>query len=321
VPALARELRQHPGVIAVAQALQPPGRFGGSITAGTDEDGKPFSIQFSGTEVDAGFIPALGIEIVAGRNFSPELQGGRQFIVNETMARQMNWDEPVGRSIFDGRVIGVVRDFHFSSLREPIGPVMLGLLSDDPSGTAEARRPFVQRMLIIRVSGADFAGTLRHIEAVLRRFDPANPFEYTLLDETLGQLYATEQRMLALIATFAALCVLIACLGLLGLTAFATERRAREIAIRKVLGASSRQVVMLLARRILVLIGVGGVIAAGIAWLVMDEWLAGFAYRVRVSPALLALAIALAAAVALATVTLQSLRTARADPAESLRAE
>jgi putative ABC transport system permease protein len=321
VPALARELRQHPGVIAVAQAQQPPGRFGSSITAGTDQDGKPWSLQFSGTDVDAGFIPALGVEIVAGRNFSPELQGGRQFIINETMARQLDWDETVGRSIFDGRVVGVVRDFHFSSLRDPIGPVLLGLLSDDPAGTAEARRPFVQRMLIIRVSGQDFAGTLRHIEAVLRRFDPANPFEYTLLDETLGQLYATEQRMLALIATFAALCVLIACLGLFGLTAFATERRAREIAIRKVLGASSRQVVMLLARRILVLIGVGGVIAAGIAWFVMDEWLAGFAYRVSVSPALLVLSIALAAAVALATVTLQSLRTARADPAESLRAE
>jgi putative ABC transport system permease protein len=179
----------------------------------------------------------------------------------------------------------------------------------------------VQRTLIIRISGRDFEGTMKHIEAVMRRFDPANPFEFTLLDESLGSLYETEHRMLTLIAIFATLCIFIACLGLFGLTAFATESRAREIAIRKVLGASSWQVVMLLARRILVLIGVGGVIAAAVTWNVMDEWLAGFAYRVNVNPLLLVLAVVLAAAVALATVTLQSVRTARADPADALRGE
>src|SRR5690606_15024793 len=158
-------------------------------------------------------------------------------------------------------------------------------------------------------------------EEVMRRFDPANPFEYRLLDQTLGELYQTEQRMLALIATFAALCILIACLGLYGLTAFATERRAREIAIRKVLGASSWHVVMLLGRRVLLMIVVGGAIAAALAWLVMREWLAGFAYRVDVNPALLAVAVVLAALVALVTMMLQSMRAARADPAAALRGE
>jgi putative ABC transport system permease protein len=124
-----------------------------------------------------------------------------------------------------------------------------------------------------------------------------------------------------LIAVFAALCIMIACLGLYGLTAFATERRAREIAIRKVVGASPWQVVLLLSRRTLLLIGVAGVVAAVAVWLVMDEWLTGFAYRVRVNPLLLIVSILLAAVVALGTVALQSLRTARADPADTLRYE
>lgn len=321
VPTLAQELRQHPGVLAVAQAQQPPGRFGGTITGGTDENGNPFSLQFSGTEIDAEFIPALGIRLVAGRNFSNDQRAGRQWIINESMVRELGWDDPAGQEFMGGRVVGVVQDFHFRSLRDRIGPLMFGLISDDPSRTPEAQRPFVQRAVIIRISGQDFDGTMRHIEEVVRRFDPGNPFEYTLLDQTLGELYATEKRMLALIALFATLCVLIACLGLFGLTAFATERRAREIAIRKVLGASSRQVVMLLAKRILVLIAVGGLIAAIAAWFVMDEWLAGFAYRVRMGPLLPAAAIVIMAIVALGTVTLQSLRTARADPADALRGE
>lgn len=321
IPALARELRQHPGVLAVAQTQQPPGSYGGTITFGTNQDGEQFTLQFSGTEIDAEFIPALGIPLVAGRNFSNDERAGQQWIINQSMAREVGWDAPVGQEFMGGRVVGVVQDFHFRSLRDPIGPLMFGMLSDDPSRTPEAQRPFVQRSVIIRVSGQDFAGTIRHIEEVMRRFDPGNPFEYTLLDETLGELYATEGRMLALIAVFATLCVLIACLGLFGLTAFATERRAREIAVRKVLGASSRQVVMLLARRILLLIAAGGLIAAVAAWFVMDEWLAGFAYRVKLNPLLPAVAIAIMAIVALGTVALQSLRTAQADPADALRGE
>jgi putative ABC transport system permease protein len=221
----------------------------------------------------------------------------------------------------DGRIVGVVRDFHFNSLRDPINPLMLELISDDPTRVPAARRALVQRTIIIRVTGRDFAGTIGHIEEVMRRFDPANPFEYTLLDEGMRSLYETERRMLTLIAVFATLCIFIACLGLFGLAAFATERRAREIAIRKVLGASPWQVVWLLSRRVLLLIGIGGVIAAVVAWLVMDEWLAGFAYRVSVNPLLLILSVTLAALVALGTVSLQSLRTARADPADILRYE
>jgi putative ABC transport system permease protein len=175
--------------------------------------------------------------------------------------------------------------------------------------------------LLIRASSDDFLGTLKHIEEVIRRFDPGNPFEYELLDQSLQNVYATERRMLSLIAIFAALCIFIACLGLYGLTAFVTERRSREIAIRKVFGASAWQVVLLLARRTVLLTAIGGVAAVAIAWLVMDEWLSGFAYRVSVNPVLLSMSIVLAACVVLGTVALQSLKTAVADPSETLRDE
>jgi len=319
VPALAQELGRNPQVLSVTQTTMPPGRFDNSGFMQVEADGGAMrQVRVAYAAVGANFAPTMGIRIVAGQDLMPESPPG-SVLVNETLAKEMGWVNPIGRRINEGRVVGVMSDFHFRSLREPMLPLVVELLSDDPNREAEARRPFIQRMVIIRISGRDFGGTLKHIEEVMRRFDPGNPFEYTLLDESLQSLYSTERRMLALIAIFASMCILIACLGLFGLTAFATERRSREIAIRKVLGASASQVVWMLSRRILLLIGVGGLLAAAVAWGVMNEWLSGFAYRVGVNPLLLALSVVLAGGVALATVALQSRRVARADPADTLR--
>lgn len=319
VPALAQELQRHPEVLAVTQSAVPPGRFDSTGFMMLEGDnGAMESRRVAYSEADANFPAALGIQIMAGKALSPDSPPGL-LLVNQSLVRSMGWQDPVGKRIGEGRVVGVMRDFHYRSLRDPIEPLVLERFNDDPSRVPEAQRPFVQRTVIIRVSGRDFPGTIRHIEETLRRFDPGNPFEYTLLDETLHGAYATERRMLALIAIFASLCILIACLGLSGLTAFATERRAREIAVRKVLGASASQVVWMLSRRVLLLIGVGGLIAAAIAWIVMNEWLSAFAYRVGVHPLLLATAITLAGGVALGTVALQARRVARADPADMLR--
>ena len=271
--------------------------------------------------VDTHYLDTMGLQLVAGDNFRQNAAPDTPLIVNETLVRRLGWADPIGRKILYGHVVGVVRDFHVRSLREPIAMLVMALVNDDPAVVAPARRAFVQRVLIIKVSGRQFQDAVRHVEKVMTRFDPDNPFEYSMLDESLQELYTTERRMLALIAIFATLCILIACLGLFGLTAFDIERRAREIAIRKVMGASMWQVVMLFARRILILIVIGGVIAAAVAWIAMDEWLTGFAYRVDTSPVLLALAVFLAGVVALATVALQSWRVARADPADALRNE
>jgi len=321
IPALSQELLRNPEVLAVTQTGNPPGRYrDDGFLSVEDSKGAMQSVRGGIFGVAANFTSALGIQLVAGQNLSAESSPGN-FLVNETMVRTMGWKQPIGRRIQNGRVVGVVQDFHFRPLREPIVPMLIMVLNDDPNVIAPERRPLVQRTLIVRVSGKDFPATLKHLRETMTRFDLANPFEYAMLDESLQGAYATERRMLALIAIFATLCILIACLGLFGLTAFATERRSREIAIRKVLGASAPQVVWMLSRRILALIGLGGLAAAVVAWLVMDQWLAGFAYRVGVSPLLLALAILLAGGVALLTVALQSMRVARADPADTLRYE
>jgi putative ABC transport system permease protein len=324
VPALATELRRNPRILGVTQTIATPGQYDGGGLMGVENakgEVQPTSIALM--EVDTGFVKEMKIGIVAGQDLPPDARtrAGAHFVVNETMVREMGWSDPIGRRIGQGRVVGVVRDFNFQSLRFPIRPLALVALSDDPQRVAEARRPFVQRRLLIRVSGEDFPGTMKYVEEAIRRFDPGSPFEYELLDETLQGTYSTERRMLSLIAIFAALCIFISCLGLYGLTAFVTERRSREIALRKVLGASAWQVVLLLARRTMLLTCIGGVVAVAIAWLVMDQWLSGFAYRVSVNPLLLSLSILLAAGVSLGTVALQSLQTARADPSETLRDE
>jgi putative ABC transport system permease protein len=325
VPALAQELERDRDVLSVTQARVPPGaRFtGGGFVLAENSRGEMQSGNGDILEVGADFLKTLGIELVKGQDFPADATGraGQVFLVNESFARARGWKDAIGRRVQDGRVIGVVRDFHMQSLRDPIRPLALVLLDDERRREPEARWPFLQRYIMIRVSGRNFAATLRHIEQVMTRFDPGNAFEYAMMDDSLAGMYGTERRMLALIVIFATLCIFIACLGLFGLNAFATEQRAREIAIRKVLGASPWQIVLLLSRRVLLLIGVGGVIAATASWLIMDEWLAGFAYRVNVSPVLLALSIVLAAGVALGTVALQCLRTVRADPADILRYE
>jgi len=324
VPALAAELRQDPKVLAVTQTQSPPGLHeGGGVMPAENARGEMQPAEIAVMEIDSGFTTAMNVGIVAGQDLPADARtrSGEHYLVNETLVRHMGWSDPIGRRIGGGRVVGVVRDFHFQSLRQPIGPLALVALSDDPQRIAEARRPFVQRRLMVRASAERFPETLEHIEQVMRRFDPGNPFEYELLDESLKQVYATDRRMLSLIAIFAALCIFISCLGLYGLTAFVTERRSREVAIRKVFGASAWQVVLLLARRTVLLTAIGGVLAVAIASIVMNEWLSGFAYRVSVSPILLSLSIVLAAGVALGTVALQSLQTARADPSETLRDE
>jgi putative ABC transport system permease protein len=325
VPVLVQELKRSPEVLSVTQTRLPPGpRFsGGGFVFAENASGEMQSGDGDILPVGADFLKTLRIELTQGKDFPADAAGraGQIFLVNETFARKRGWKEAVGRRVQDGRVIGVVRDFHMQSLRQPIRPLALEVMADERRREPQARWPFLQRSILIRISGRDFPATMRHIESVMTRFDPGNPFEYAMLDDSLQDMYGTERRMLTLIAVFATLCMGIACLGLFGLTSFATQRRAREIAIRKVLGSSPWQVLLLLSRRVLLLIGVGGLIAAAAAWLVMNQWLAGFAYRVAVSPLLLLLSIALAAGVALGTVALKSLRVARADPADTLRYE
>lgn len=270
------------------------------------------------------FVSVMGLQILQGRDLSKRLltDVGTNVLVNETLVRKLGWSDPIGKHINfgqNGRVIGVVRDFNFRSLHTPVEPLVMYPTTHDFSDVPEVFRPFQQRLLILKISGEDVGHTLGYIERTMTAIDPKHPFEYTFLDDSLDQLYKSEHQLMRLIGIFSAVCIFIACLGLFGLASFTTEQRTREIGTRKVLGATTWEIIGLLARRILVLVLIAAALAAVIAYFAIDEWLTGFAYRAGINPWIFVLSAASAAAVAFVTVALQSYKTASADPVQALR--
>lgn len=320
------ELLRNSHIRGVSQLESAIGKWGGSTIARVEAEGGAMetdSVQL--VSVGGNLVPVLGLELKAGRDFSGRVRtdAGVNFLVNEAFVRKMGWIEPLGKRIsfeqFSGRVIGVVRDYNFRSLHQAINPVVMRALSNDISNVPNRNKPFLQRVLVVNVTGEDLSETLRYIGKVVAQADPRHPFEYEFLDSVLDSLYRDDRQLMTLLGIFAVICIFIACLGLFGLAAFATEQRTREIGTRKVLGATTMQIVTLLARRILIIVLVAAVLASVLAYFAIDEWLTNFAYRAGINPFIFVQSAAAAAAVAFGTVAVQSLRTARADPVEALR--
>jgi putative ABC transport system permease protein len=318
---VATELEKHPGVLGVATSVTIMGRDMPNVTGKAENnEGVMTDLGFNLLPVGDDFIPVMGIEVVQGRDFSRRLltDVGAAYIVNETFVRTMGWDNALGKRVGIGTigmnagpVIGVVKDFNFKSLRTNIEPIAM-LRSPTQGG---------ERLMIVSIAPEGIRETLQHIQKLFAELDPVHPFEYTFLDEELDRLYVSEERLMRLISIFAGICIFVACLGLFGLAASATQQRTKEIGVRKVLGASTLGIILLLARRVLLLIAASAAVASIVTWLAMQEWLSGFAYRAALNPAYLLLAALGAGAVALLTIGLQSWRTARGDPVEALRYE
>jgi len=329
---VAAELAKHTGVLGVTTSQTIMGRS--ALRQGTNEvetnDGatREFSYEDLG-QVGADFVSVLGLQLAEGRDFFDTLgtEADRPAIVNETFVREMGWDDPIGKQIgrpgggFSGRVIGVVEDFHFQSLHQRIVPFAIFRGDGDYSDSNPAQRATAERLMIINVARDGLRDTLQHIQQTFEELDPSRPFEFSFLDEELDRLYASEDRLMTMIGTFAGICIFVACLGLFGLSAFTTERRTKEIGIRKVCGASVAEILLLLSRRTVLLIAAAGTTACIIAWNVMAEWLSGFAYRADIHSAYFVLAVVGAAGTAFATIALQSWRAARARPVDALRYE
>jgi putative ABC transport system permease protein len=326
LPALRSELAKNPRILGISSA---EGMMGIDPRINSvqyeDESGAMKSTQVAHMPVGDDFISLMGFRIVQGRDFSRKLltDTTTSLVVNEALVRRLGWTNPIGKRMsagpISGRVIGVVADFNFRSLRSQVEPFVLWTQARDTSSINPIMRPWAQRLLVLKVSGEEVSETLGFVERIVRDADPKHPFAYAFLDDQLDTLYKSERQLMKFIATFSVICIFIACLGLFGLVAFATEQRTREIGTRKVLGASSLQIILMLSRRTLVLVGIAAAIASAISWLAMDEWLTGFAYRAGINPLYFVLAAGAAAVVAFATVALQSFKTARADPVEALR--
>ncbi len=330
IPTLRTELMADANIIEVVDTSNVPG-FGNAINMIPieDNDGIINPEQVDRILVGLNYVAGLGIEVVAGRAFSEEMGTDSEgaMMVNEAMVRKMGWENPIGKQIgdsenFTNTVIGVVADFHYAPLNNEIGPLVIQPFVPDFSETPPQTRPLQSRNLIINISGDAVGATLDSIEATIREFDAAQVFDPQFLDAELDNLYRSETNLMNLTEVFAGICILISAMGLFGLAAFNTEQRNKEIGVRKVLGASASQIIVLLCRNLAVLISVAALPAIAASYFTIESWLNRFAYRAE--PGLLAEALPFliaVLAVALITVSLQSFRTAQSNPVLALRYE
>ncbi len=278
------------------------------------------SVDLKSLTVDHQFVPTFGIEVAAGRNFR-EGQGSDRFgsfVINESAAISIGYPTPedaVGKRIKyagrDGRIIGVLGDFNFESLHQGIQPMIFVIPRDST----------FYSYVSVKLEGADISGGLAQLETTWAKFLPQFPFEYQFLDENFGKLYETEQRQGRVFIGFSFLAILVACLGLFGLTAFVAQQRVKEIGIRKVLGATTPGIVALLSKDFMKLVLVALIIAAPVGWYLMDGWLNDFAYRIEIGWWVFVMAGLVAIAVAFFTISYQGVKAAMANPVDSLRSE
>lgn len=273
-------------------------------------------VTIKNVRVDHDFFSTYDVPLVSGRNFSREIKSDDSlaFILNQTAVSMIGWtdEEAVGKVMqyggVKGQIIGVVQDFHFESLHEPIVPLVFHQSPNYGS-------------LSVAIGSADMQQGLQHLEKVWKEFAPLNPFAYQFLSETYRQLYSSEQKQSQLFIVFSGLAIFIASLGLFGLATFNTLQRIKEIGIRKVLGASVGSIIKLLTHEIILLILLANVIAWPIAWYFMNEWLSSFAYRISMDLGGYAFAGIAALLLALVTVSSQAIRAAMVNPAQTLRSE
>jgi putative ABC transport system permease protein len=267
------------------------------------------------------FITTLHMQVLKGRNFSDKFSDSLSVIVNEEAAKQAGWGDPIGKYLqYPGgnnekyKVVGVVKDFNVTSLHTPIQAFALFHSSSKSYDVGVSH-------IVARIVPGQVSQSLSQLEAQWKKFAPAEPFDYRFLDEAFGEQYRSEQRLGNIFGIFSGLSIFIACLGLFGLCAYVAEKRTREIGVRKVLGASVRDIVGLLSGNFIRLTLVAAVIAFPVAWWVMNKWLEDFAYRTAVSWWLFALAGLLVMLIALLTISSLAIKAARANPVKSLRTE
>jgi putative ABC transport system permease protein len=268
--------------------------------------------------IDADYIPTLGMDIVQGRSFNASFASdSTAVIINEAAAKKFYGTEnPLGKKVRSPNdqqkgvytIVGVVRDFHFESLRQTISPLVM--FYGTKYGDA-----------VIRFNASEASSVIAQVESTWKRLAPGKPFEYKFMDDSFREIYKSEQRIGTILGVFTALAIAIACLGLFGLAAFTAEQRTKEIGIRKVLGASVASIITLLSKDFLKLVGIAIVLATPLAYWGMGKWLQDFAYRVELSWWVFASAGAAAVVIAFMTVAAQAWRAAQANPVQSLRSE
>jgi len=280
--------------------------------------GDEANMSYRRIEADIDFLKTYKIKILSGQDFSNDLKNinSDATIISQETVKALGLENPVGanfsmiKPVQAKRIIGVVKDFHIESLHEALQPVIISLGRNDPF-----------RFLSIRIAEENVSETLNELRQKWVGIFPGVPFKYSFFDEDFDALYKAEERLGKIFIFFTVLALVIACLGLLGLAAFVSQRRAKEIGIRKVLGANVAQIVLLLQKEFVILVGVANIIAWPLAYILMRGWLQNFAYRIPISLGIFMIAGLLALTLAVLTVGFQSLKSATTDPVKAIRYE
>ena len=308
------ELLKQPGVLGVTRANGNLVQMGG-VTGSTDWDGKGANQTFivHPMGIDKDFLPFFKMDLAAGDGFHGTKADSMHFILNEAAVKELGMKDPVGKRFkmwaINGTIAGVVKDFHFASMKEKIGPAVFYSL------------PSHLNRMYIRTDGRDPAKVIAAAQALFSQYNNDFPFGYTFLDDSFNRLYQSEQQESTLFVYFTAIAIMISCLGLLGLAAFSANTRFREIGVRKVLGASVTGIMTMLAKDFIKLVLLAIVIAIPVAWYAMDKWLQGFAYRTQIGYSVFVFSGLIALSISLATISWQAIKAALMNPVKSLRAE
>ncbi|MER2999357.1 ABC transporter permease [Pontibacter populi] len=319
------ELAKAPGIKDVSIGYG----FPGDATAGdriiVPKNGEKVHHGATMLMVDFDYIETLDVKVIAGRTFSEKFatDADKAFIINETAVKDLGYGSPekaLGQpllwpvwsdtnpdSLKEGKIIGVVKDFHVKSLYDKVEPTVLQIF------------PGANIKVAVKLDEANVAGSIANVKQVWSKFSPDYPLEYIFMDDNFEKMYTSEDKLKTLLWIFTGIAIFVACLGLFGLAAYAAERRKKEIGIRKVLGAENHTIVALLSKEFLKLVIVAALIAFPLAWYAMNKWLEDFAYRIDISLWVFIVAGLVAAAVAFFTISFQAIKAARANPILNLR--
>ncbi|MCG8605615.1 cell division protein FtsX, partial [bacterium] len=313
------ELLENADVLSVTAMTRAVGGYRTPPQVGVVQEGQPgdvaYTMGYYGMDEDA--VATLNLQLQEGRNFSNFRSDENAVLLNETAARLLGGASPLAKMLtisserrsYQAEVIGVVKDFHYRSLHEAVGPLIIGYRDNPIQGIDD---------VLVKISGPEFSNTLAYVESVHNRFDRNRQMDFMFLDDMVEAHYRSDRVFQSVAGIGAALSILIACMGLLGLASFAVAQRTKEIGIRKVLGATLTNVIELLAKDFAKLVLLANLIAWPVAWLAMNKWLQNFAYRIDISWWVFVFAGGLALLVALVTISTQAVRAGLANPVKSL---
>jgi len=314
---LKNELQQNPAVESVSLMSGEPGGFHDSY--GFEVEAKPGDKMMFNTEfTDFEYAKTLGLKVIAGRDFSAQFptDSSQSVLINRSAALQMGYtpEKAIGHWVKNTSdslrhsIIGVVEDFHFASLKQTIGPLVISTGND-------------KRLALVKLKTKDLKTTIAAFKRIYTNAASSFPFEYSFLDDKFNQLYKAEARQESVLTVFSIIAIAIACLGLFGLASYTAVKRTKEIGVRKVLGSSVQNIVMLLSKDLLKPVLIGTLMAVPLGYYAMTKWLENFAYRITIEWWMFAAAAFAAVVIALITVSFQAVKAAMANPVKSLRSE